>query len=1374
MADSPVSVSSDDLISPPLAAQDSSSNNTFLETYLTTLHSSSPSFFSDLRVYWSHDDPQLIQDKIKCAFQDLQLDFFYRGLIQFWASVSVCGRRLLTTSDQPFILSTRYNDHGKYRLCCLNYTYCVDAMNNVGVVEDDVRMISDGAAVKAFLNGTPELLPDLKEWTPLVSSAIECGLASCVMLPVFDPAQSCCVGVVEACSSSSTDFLEVFNKLNTALEVRISFIEFRLGFFYGYRMVRCIMIKRLYDIVEMAKGTGYGPGLLLNRLCKACSKACRLRPVGKEGLKTFHAQEHLPYKRLDMCEHFMPMKQTIPALEHAKNEINDALKIIWHMHGLVFADVWIAYKDGNQVSLPFLEDGQANRVIRLKLTDYYSVILDDEDSGLGFVCRNYCNACYRLPLKMGEGLIGKTFQNYKPYFIEDILELCDSESVLKLLSGFCSCSCFVIYLWSTKTSDLDYVFEFFWKSSRDNVIMLESLLLTFKRYLPSFKIKSGLELGDEIDILDVGNSKGSENRYIKIFHRNKVSLKRGRQSKVEECLTPSKARGKTTPIELSREQIESQFGQTQEKAAKKLNGDDNLLLSKYTFHVSTLKRKCKKEGIKLWQGKDHVEENQSDTYEEEDNRGAIRDNTREASLDKNMVTIKAEYAGDVIMFSHPISSATSKAMEKEIVKRYELDPDTRYKLQYLDVENNEWILFTCDENVTLFQKDKRNVRLLTYGKRLLVQLPHMNITRIENLTGKKKMIKSLIRFKHLLIKRSVRFIMTTREAFAIGSDTKPPVLFREISDKLSIKEKEYNDIQTKFSALSEEKEVLLGHIKKVETMLLKRGQTDQTIFLNKPKEFKAYNVREGLGFENPHYLKRAIRFVPTLYDTIYFNLDKKYRMRFTRSSEEVEAEHDKRRKQKDNVQIPFNYARLNDSYSKREISLSDDYIRSYSEEEFKQFKSDDSPVDNSKFYEFRYYKTLKDLEDERRMNSSEKDQMLCKISDLQKQVFKLKGELQKFSNSSSSVHKSSNTSDTSFVSASTNSADSVKSENALQLSTIVNSICCVCSAKKFVESEAVSRVKSLELRNAQLSSQISDFEQLIILERRNFEKERKFFEEEKKVFENERKSFELNSVKLSKKISDLENQIVFERKDFEKMKNVFESKKNSLKKPSLRVGKYQNMMHDFEEEIHVVKSERKCDEKKSVELQKQIVILQNQLSDIIAEPKKPSLVQKDFEDQKKAFKNEIKKLTSKLAGLSTDIMTEQRLRLVQQKKLDDLLVERNMLSTKVKGLVEIISKAHGSIHTNVSTHGHIKSSGQIRPTNLFYDSRADHSGIHLCSKCKFVWQVKGSNANVDHTKSFASKSNVLKNKSFQDTSFGAWLLNTSVQDPSINVVYERY
>ncbi|KAJ9553109.1 hypothetical protein OSB04_017154 [Centaurea solstitialis] len=423
----------------------------------------------------------------------------------------------------------------------------------------------------------------------------------------------------------------------------------------------------------------------------------------------------------------------------------------------------------------------------------------------------------------------------------------------------------------------------------------------------------------------------------------------------------------------------------------------------------------------------------------------------------------------------------------------------------------------------------------------------------------------------------VQYLMKENEKFleqSVISDNKQKAKLSEISDKLSIKEKEYNDIQQKFSALYEEKEVLLGHIKKVETMLLKRGQTDQTIFLNKPKEFKAYNVREGLGFENPQYLKRAIRFVPTLYDTIYFNLDKKYRMRFTRSSEEVEAEHDKRRKQKDNVQIPFNYARLNDSYSKREISLSDDYIRSYSEEELKQLKSDDSPVDNSKFYEFRYYKTLKDLDNERRMNSSEKDQMLCKISDLQKQVFKLKGELQKFSSSSSSDNKNSNTSDT----------------------------------KKFVESEAVSKVKSLELRNAQLSTQISDFEQLLILERNNFEKERKVLEE--------------HILDLTSKISDLAIKMDFERQKFQSVSKSSEDKSLELRNQIVAL---QNLISDernqFKRKEQVLKSEKKA------------------LEQMFVAHKKEPVVETDFEEQKEFFQCEIKRLTHQLAEFSTKAMT---------------------------------------------------------------------------------------------------------------------------------------
>ncbi|KAJ9566364.1 hypothetical protein OSB04_002330 [Centaurea solstitialis] len=128
-----------------------------------------------------------------------------------------------------------------------------------------------------------------------------------------------------------------------------------------------------------------------------------------------------------------------------------------------------------------------------------------------------------------------------------------------------------------------------------------------------------------------------------------------------------------------------------------------------------------------------------------------------------------------------------------------------------------------------------------------------------------------------------------------------------------------------------------------------------------------------------------------------------------------------------------------------------------------------------------------------------------------------------------------------------------------------------CLQKKVLELDEDKKVFENNLISSQsrvmeLSKQVTDFEQIVIIERSNFEKERKVFEEERNVFVNERKSFELKSEKLLQKISDLERKFVIDRKEFERQM------KNSLKKPSLRAGKYQNMVHEFEEEIQVVHS----------------------------------------------------------------------------------------------------------------------------------------------------------------------------------------------------------
>ncbi|KAJ9555720.1 hypothetical protein OSB04_010334 [Centaurea solstitialis] len=605
-------------------------------------------FFPQLSVQmWEeNDDPQLIQHKIKCAFQNLQLDDFYRSIVQFWAPVtSVCGRQLLTTSNQPFALPRwqLYRDIEEHRIRCLNYQYNIN-VNKVDVVEDEPTIITNGAPASAFLNRIPELLlingtihlMKKKNKDPLLFSALECRLGFSVMVPVFYPSQSDCVGVVECSTYSSTDLFPVFVKLNVALE--------------------------------------------------------------EQGLKTFHAQHHLPYK-------------TIPSLQNVKDEIHEALEIILPSHRLPLCQVSIPYEVENQVAFSSsLQDTPTKQMVLLKLTSY-----NCED----FACEEdlehleeYSTAHDRLPMKLDIRYAGKTLENYERLFIHNTLDL-DDDNLKQLAS--CSeygCSCFVICLRSTKTGDLDYVFEFFWNpcKPRNNVIVLEQLLLTLKRCLPSFKFASSTDFGDEIDILDVNNSEGSENKYIKLFQRNNASPKRGTQTEVEESSTNLKAKRSTKEKILSREQIESQFGQTLEEAAPKLN-----------VSVSTLKRKCNRLGIQ-WHGKDlskrnvkHSYKNQSNTNEEEDQGGAIQDPSsaiiRETPLDENILTINAEYEDDRIKFTLPISSATYEAIHKGIFKKFKLDCGAHYKLKYLDDKDNKWFLFNDDEDVTLCTKNKRTVYL---------------------------------------------------------------------------------------------------------------------------------------------------------------------------------------------------------------------------------------------------------------------------------------------------------------------------------------------------------------------------------------------------------------------------------------------------------------------------------------------------------------------------------------------------------------------------------------------------------------------------------------------------------------------------------------
>ncbi|KAJ9551856.1 hypothetical protein OSB04_015901 [Centaurea solstitialis] len=178
---------------------------------------------------------------------------------------------------------------------------------------------------------------------------------------------------------------------------------------------------------------------------------------------------------------------------------------------------------------------------------------------------------------------------------------------------------------------------------------------------------------------------------------------------------------------------------------------------------------------------------------------------------------------------------------------------------------------------------------------------------------------------------------------------------------------------------------LFAKIKDMEDKFLKRGQTDQTIHVNQPKEFNYYNPKEGRGYKSPCHLKRAISKTPTMYDYRFMN--RGYKIIFMKESDDPEQMKEIEKKEKDRKNkhsIPFNYNSLNASYATREIPLSKDYTPSYTEAEMNQ----EVPIlekiykDNNTFYEKRIAKLEEELEDERRMSLRE-DLFLSKINELE-------------------------------------------------------------------------------------------------------------------------------------------------------------------------------------------------------------------------------------------------------------------------------------------------------------------------------------------------------------------------------------------------------
>ncbi|PWA78602.1 NIN-like protein [Artemisia annua] len=686
----------------------------FLEGFPTYhLHSKPRSRSKGLSVFSSKDERYennsyssddvgtrtMIYDQIISAFS--KMDYSDGVIFQFWAPVTIGGKHLLSTSGQPFAVSHLNNLFLQYRRLCVEHVYDIDVNSNNSKFR--------GTPASEFLNRFPEIAFHSsvnQEVDPFLRNAFqECRLMTSYLIPICCPSQtsssSDCIGVIE-CSSWYFARVQLLNEMNMKIK------ECRLMTSYLIPICCPSQTSSSSDCIGVIECSSwyFARVQLLNEM------NMKIKEVG---LSVRNTQDRMPYR--------VNRLSTINGLKLARDQIQEALKIVCQSHHITLAQVWIASLDENHVhSLSSWEDAQTRRVLGLKLTGCI-----DEDSTK--YCRSfqyYHDACDLLPLQPDQELVLKTLQDYEPRFCKNIPQL----GTYKFMGWDCTAATdavrsLTICMRNLHTGDFNYVFEFLWISNSFYPTLLEKLLLKIKRCLPSFKFASGTEIGDTLHVTEVGNHRNKKIKKFDIFQLKRLSsipealkegkkqaaeaMNKGKKAMVVNYNACSKEKRDTTEIELSREDIEQHYGKTMKKAAEELG-----------VSLSTLKRKHSKLGMSGWQGPDLPQRKAYNSNENQSNdkdNGVIQDPSP-VKRNENTV-IKAELADDIIKLHLGISEATFVTVENDIGKKFKLKHGT-FKIKYLD-EDEEWILMTSDQDLSDCIQNSRNVDRSAVRLRVLLR-----------------------------------------------------------------------------------------------------------------------------------------------------------------------------------------------------------------------------------------------------------------------------------------------------------------------------------------------------------------------------------------------------------------------------------------------------------------------------------------------------------------------------------------------------------------------------------------------------------------------------------------------------------------------------
>ncbi|KAL7249192.1 hypothetical protein ACSBR1_011360 [Camellia fascicularis] len=144
-----------------------------------------------------------LKDEIKCVlgklFNSSRIDAL---LVQYWAPIITDGQTILTTQNQPFALSKIYEGLCWYRMISEEYKFYVDRETT----EEEL-----GLPGRVFKHELVESSPNVEYYSnkeyPQRKHALRCQIRAALALPVFEPIDHRCVGVLELVFTTRDAFL---------------------------------------------------------------------------------------------------------------------------------------------------------------------------------------------------------------------------------------------------------------------------------------------------------------------------------------------------------------------------------------------------------------------------------------------------------------------------------------------------------------------------------------------------------------------------------------------------------------------------------------------------------------------------------------------------------------------------------------------------------------------------------------------------------------------------------------------------------------------------------------------------------------------------------------------------------------------------------------------------------------------------------------------------------------------------------------------------------------------------------------------------------------------------------------------------------------